>query len=81
MINPGLYPGIPPDIVYVINICTYKYITNGIIFFLENVCHKIISNCDAIGAAILEENENPLFLKVVILIYAVVALVYGLCFL
>lgn len=26
------------------------------------------------------ENENPLFLKIVILIYAVVALVYGLCF-
>ncbi len=29
----------------------------------------------------MAENENPLFLKVVILIYAVVALVYGLCFL
>ncbi len=29
----------------------------------------------------MTENENPLLLKVVILIYAVVALVYGLCFL
>ena len=29
----------------------------------------------------MAENENPLFLKVVILIYAFVALVYGLCFL
>ena len=29
----------------------------------------------------MAENENPLFFKVVILIYAVVALVYGLCFL
>lgn len=29
----------------------------------------------------MSENENPLLLKVVILIYAVVALVYGLCFL
>ena len=29
----------------------------------------------------MAENENPLFLKVVILIYAIVALVYGLCFL
>ena len=28
----------------------------------------------------MAENENPLFLKIVILIYAVVALVYGLCF-
>ncbi|KPK82710.1 MAG: hypothetical protein AMS27_14220 [Bacteroides sp. SM23_62_1] len=29
----------------------------------------------------MTENKNPLFLKVVILIYAIVALVYGLCFL
>ena len=29
----------------------------------------------------MPENENPLFLKVVVLIYAIVALVYGLCFL
>ena len=29
----------------------------------------------------MAENENPLLLKVVILIFAVVALVYGLCFL
>ncbi len=28
----------------------------------------------------MAENENPLLLKIVILIYAVVALVYGLCF-
>ena len=28
----------------------------------------------------MAENENPLFLKIVILIYAVVALFYGLCF-
>jgi hypothetical protein len=28
----------------------------------------------------MAENENPLFLKIVILIYAVVALIYGLCF-
>ena len=28
----------------------------------------------------MAENENPLFLKVVIMIFAVVALVYGLCF-
>jgi hypothetical protein len=28
----------------------------------------------------MAENENPLFLKIVILIYAIVALVYGLCF-
>lgn len=28
----------------------------------------------------MAENKNPLFLKIVILIYAVVALVYGLCF-
>ena len=28
----------------------------------------------------MAENENPVFLKIVILIYAVVALVYGLCF-
>jgi len=29
----------------------------------------------------MEENKNPLLLKIVLLIYAVVALVYGLCFL
>lgn len=29
----------------------------------------------------MTENKNPLLLKVVLLIYAVVALVYGLCFL
>ena len=29
----------------------------------------------------MPENENPVFLKVVLLIYAIVALVYGLCFL
>ena len=29
----------------------------------------------------MPENGNPLFLKVVVLIYAIVALVYGLCFL
>ena len=29
----------------------------------------------------MEENENLSFLKIVILIYAIVALVYGLCFL
>ncbi len=28
----------------------------------------------------MAENENPMFLKIVILIYAIVALVYGLCF-
>jgi len=28
----------------------------------------------------MPENENPAFLKIVLLIYAIVALVYGLCF-